>query len=1027
MIRQFSISFLQQLLLPCLLLLWMPSRIICSEPDVSCGEGLTTRLVQNLPPSSFSSSSVYAEFYANKAVIVDGSSDQAWCPQHQLKTNEMLEWLQIEYPEPRIMSNLLTVPRQHKSVDLGEFTKMMVIQYKRTEDEPFRNYTLRSSTNGIFHRQVMIKGNSDLKDKRNYLSLKPPLVAKVLRIYPINPDSGDVSVCLKLELFGCPTYQGVVAYSGPQGHRVPSGRADFSDHYYDGVISNGWMSGGLGQLTDYVTSKVSPGADPMDDGIAGLPYVGWNRRQFGDNRDNVELLFEFDKVRRFNSVNIDTNNDFLSWNTRLFSKAELFFSIGGERFADSPVERAVSRDSVGQFTRPISIQVGNRVGRFVKVRLYFDSTADWILLSEFSFKSEVLTNPPPAETAETSGGSGQQPRPGPETPTPLSPSDPPSLPGKIDRGERVDLPGAGGRGGQMPSRDNELMYIAIIVAILLGALALMIVIGVLCVRRGQLRKKQQDQFSQQYQQQQFLHPGQYNGSENIHLDFSNGRPAVLFGGGLSTAGGGGHLGPSASYKTLNNNDEDTMAGGEDTRSCGTDAYTYAAASFSPLIQPSGDANAYASTTLCGPQLLQQQQQQQMYLTGLGTYARPRGSVTNGMMSLQQQQQQPHHQHQQPPPPPHTLMMRQLPPSPVPPPVPRFPSDLNLQGCSGGTVYACPVTQPQRQPSPSGSAAPADGSPRQLEAALASLEVPATSVVLKERLGGGKFGEVRLAEWTPAPAADSPAPPGQPLLVAAKTLRNPGANPQAAEDFRRETRTLARLRDPNIVRVLGVVSGSDLCAVLVEYMQHGDLHQFLRSLGTGGGPEPPLSYGCLMHMAAQVASGMAYLESAQLVHRDLAARNCLLGEAFCVKICDFGMSRPIYSADYYRLDGCAGPLPVRWMAWEALLHGRFTIASDVWSFAVTVWELLTLCREQPFAGLTDEQVVDNCHHILLCDGAAQPLPCPPLCPRELYDLLCQCWQRDEGCRPRFRDIRAFLQSRDCGYTAKDASLLRRRRS
>lgn len=81
--------------------------------------------------------------------------------------------------------------------------------------------------------------------------------------------------------------------------------------------------------------------------------------------------------------------------------------------------------------------------------------------------------------------------------------------------------------------------------------------------------------------------------------------------------------------------------------------------------------------------------------------------------------------------------------------------------------------------------------------------------------------------------------------------------------------------------------------------------------------PVLSYPMLLHVGAQIASGMRYLATLNFVHRDLATRNCLVGENFTIKIADFGMSRNLYAGDYYRVQGRA-VLPIRWMAWECIL-------------------------------------------------------------------------------------------------------------
>ncbi|XP_030897028.1 epithelial discoidin domain-containing receptor 1 isoform X8 [Mirounga angustirostris] len=259
--------------------------------------------------------------------------------------------------------------------------------------------------------------------------------------------------------------------------------------------------------------------------------------------------------------------------------------------------------------------------------------------------------------------------------------------------------------------------------------------------------------------------------------------------------------------------------------------------------------------------------------------------------------------------------------------------------------------------------------------------------------------------------------GHPLLVAVKILR-PDATKNARNDFLKEVKIMSRLKDPNIIRLLGVCVQDDPLCMITDYMENGDLNQFLSAHqledkvaeGAPGDREaaqgPTISYPMLLHVAAQIASGMRYLATLNFVHRDLATRNCLVGENFTIKIADFGMSRNLYAGDYYRVQGRA-VLPIRWMAWECILMGKFTTASDVWAFGVTLWEVLMLCRAQPFGQLTDEQVIENAGEFFRDQGRQVYLSRPPACPLGLYELMLRCWSREPEQRPPFSQLHRFL--------------------
>uniref|UniRef100_A0A8C7LZC9 Tyrosine-protein kinase receptor n=1 Tax=Oncorhynchus mykiss TaxID=8022 RepID=A0A8C7LZC9_ONCMY len=275
------------------------------------------------------------------------------------------------------------------------------------------------------------------------------------------------------------------------------------------------------------------------------------------------------------------------------------------------------------------------------------------------------------------------------------------------------------------------------------------------------------------------------------------------------------------------------------------------------------------------------------------------------------------------------------------------------------------------------------------------------VVLKWELGEGAFGKVYLAECA------NLSPDSDKMLVAIKTLKD--ANESTRQDFQREAELLTVLQHQNIVRFYGVCTDGEPLAMVFEYMRHGDLNRFLRAHGPDAHileevKMPPLGQLTLpqmLHIAAQIASGMVYLASLHFVHRDLATRNCLvgdMGEGLMVKIGDFGMSRDIYSTDYYRVGGRT-MLPIRWMPPESIMYRKFTTESDIWSFGVVLWEIFTYGK-QPWYQLSNSEAIE-------CITQGRELERPRTCPKEVHGLMQGCWQREPQQRLVIKDIHSRL--------------------
>ena len=252
------------------------------------------------------------------------------------------------------------------------------------------------------------------------------------------------------------------------------------------------------------------------------------------------------------------------------------------------------------------------------------------------------------------------------------------------------------------------------------------------------------------------------------------------------------------------------------------------------------------------------------------------------------------------------------------------------------------------------------------------EIDRNSIRIIKKLGAGQFFEVWEGLWNNT------------TKVAVKTPR-PGI--MGTHEFLEEAQLIKNLRHPKLIQLYAVCTLEEPIYIITELMKHGSLLEYLRGDGR------LLKLLQLIDMGVQVAAGMAYLEEKCYIHRDLAARNVLVGEHLICKVADFGLARVI-GEDIYEVHTGA-KCPIKWTAPEAAMYSRFTIKSDVWSFGILLYELITYGRF-PYPGMNNAQVLEALQ-------TGYRMPCPMGCPEKLYEIMRECWRDDAASRPTFETL------------------------
>ncbi|XP_044180357.1 fibroblast growth factor receptor 2-like [Acropora millepora] len=284
----------------------------------------------------------------------------------------------------------------------------------------------------------------------------------------------------------------------------------------------------------------------------------------------------------------------------------------------------------------------------------------------------------------------------------------------------------------------------------------------------------------------------------------------------------------------------------------------------------------------------------------------------------------------------------------------------------------------------------------------SWEVAREDVIVKKVIGKGAFGQVAKG------MAKNLSFRSDTRNVAIKMLKA-NAGESDRRDLKSELELMKTLKPhPHVIKLLGCVTESEPLLVLIEYVQYGDLLGYLRkSRGLNDTyyedpdikPKTSLTSQQLMKFAWQIADGMNYLSLRKVIHRDLAARNVLVGERETCKITDFGMARDVQDKNIYERK-TEGRLPVKWTAYEALLYGKYTTKSDVWSYGVVLYEIFTI-GGSPYPRMSGWKVFS-----VLQEG--HRMQKPEHVDNKLYQIMTNCWQSEPEIRPSFSDLTQQLK-------------------
>ncbi|XP_046825475.1 discoidin domain-containing receptor 2-like isoform X1 [Vespa crabro] len=861
----------------------------------------------------------------------------AWCPKAQI-SSAIREYLEIDLTKNHLITWTETQGRFGNGQG-QEYAEAFFLEYWR--DLKWHQYK-------NLKRDKVLRGNSNtyLVEKQK---LDLPFVASRVRFVPYSQHPR--TVCMRVEIYGCVWEQHIVRYVIPAGDSFGPNGSNVEDSSYDGTEADGILRNGLGQLIDGIFADESEAMTSS----SGTNWVGWS------NRDNVQLIFEFDDVREFVNCSIHVAN-LPQHDIEIFSEVSAWFSFDGIDY--DPTEATLrTTDDIKVGTSLSTILLPTRIGKFVKLEL--KPKSKWLLLSEITFETVVGTR-------NLSNESTNQ----------IINDDVNDIELSVDVAEKSNNDFNETIYEQNDSNltpdafpvNNSQTYIGLVS----GALT---VIALLLTCTIFLMKQRGRNKVALLQKHTALLCGSSAPGITINMkDVKLATPIVV--NGLSQS----RL--SVKSKTVTNDDESIR--GTTERRNSERIYERSSAYEKTYKVFSEDNHVYDGRSHQS-ELLSSIDYNADYTDFNSECNFSSYKLGNRVVST---------------------------PFPVKKSKSTQSGKINHKVYEGYYAATDILTIKRREQSSVFSLFTPLHIRDNSHCAnnRDSCDIPRISrhrLRILDKLGEGSFGLVHLCEAKGIQNPDVGSIRNRQVVIVRSLWR--GVVDSLKKDFTNDMHFLATIRDVNIARIIALVEEEPFGAVF-EYGELGDLPSFLEDRRKSEN-DASLNYECSLNFIMQIASGMKYLENLNIPHRDLAARNCIVNQNLSVKVSDHAIYCNKYDNVYY-VDGCYRKIPLRWMAWEAVILGKQSCRADIWSYAITVWEILTECKEIPYSDLTSEQVLENYdrwynHTGYNSSGTSeknQPRVLPqPLCSSaDLYHMMVKCWSKQPENRPTFEEIYLYLK-------------------